>query len=156
MTVNYGLRYDRFDANFDDEDQVSPRLNVVWKIDDTTTAHAGYARYFVPPPVQDLTLADDQPLQRHHQRPGQPRRRRRRGSSAPTITTSALPAVTQLLRSASTGSTSRRKQLVDLGQFGIGPHPLPLQLPGAAPSTVRSSAHSTSRAASPASPTSRG
>ena len=58
VTVNYGLRYDRFDANFDDEDQVSPRVNVVWKIDDKTTAHVGYCRYFVPPPVQDLTLAD--------------------------------------------------------------------------------------------------
>ena len=56
VTVNYGVRYDRFDANFDNEDQVSPRLNLVWKIDNATTAHVGYARYFVPPPVQSLTL----------------------------------------------------------------------------------------------------
>jgi len=52
LTLNFGARYDRFDASFDHEDQVSPRVNLVWKIDPLTTAHAGYARYFVPPPVQ--------------------------------------------------------------------------------------------------------
>jgi outer membrane receptor protein involved in Fe transport len=52
LTLNYGLRYDRFDSNFDDESQFSPRVNLVWKIDKDTTTHVGYARYFVPPPVQ--------------------------------------------------------------------------------------------------------
>ena len=55
LTFNYGVRYDRFDANFDTEDQISPRANLVWKIDPRTTAHVGFARYFVPPPVQDVT-----------------------------------------------------------------------------------------------------
>ena len=52
LTFNYGLRYDQFDANFDHEDQLSPRANLVWKIDPATTTHIGYSRYFVPPPVQ--------------------------------------------------------------------------------------------------------
>jgi outer membrane receptor protein involved in Fe transport len=52
LTFNFGLRYDRFDANFDTEDQISPRANLVYKLDAATTAHAGYSRYFVPPPVQ--------------------------------------------------------------------------------------------------------
>jgi outer membrane receptor protein involved in Fe transport len=52
LTLNYGLRYDVFDANFDNENQFSPRINLVWKIDPTTTAHVGYSRYFVPPPIQ--------------------------------------------------------------------------------------------------------
>jgi outer membrane receptor protein involved in Fe transport len=52
LTLNYGARYDRFDANFDDEGQLSPRVNLVWQIDKSTTAHAGYSRFFVPPPVQ--------------------------------------------------------------------------------------------------------
>lgn len=51
-TLNYGLRYDRFDASFDHEDQVSPRVNLVYQLDKLTTAHAGYARYFAPPPIQ--------------------------------------------------------------------------------------------------------
>ncbi len=56
-TLNYGLRYDRFDASFDTEDQVSPCANLVWKIDQKNTAHVGYARYFVPPPVQNVTTS---------------------------------------------------------------------------------------------------
>ena len=52
LTLNYGLRYDLFDVSFDNEWQISPRANLVWKIDDATTAHIGYARYFMPPTLQ--------------------------------------------------------------------------------------------------------
>ncbi len=52
LTLNYGLRYDRFDVSFDHEGQVSPRANLVWQIDDATSAHLGYARYFMPPTLQ--------------------------------------------------------------------------------------------------------
>ena len=51
FTINYGLRYDAF-AAFDKENQLSPRVNGVWKPTDTTTIHAGYARYFSPPPFE--------------------------------------------------------------------------------------------------------
>ena len=51
LTVNYGLRYDAFSA-FDAENQLSPRVNAVWKPSETTTIHAGYARYFSPPPFE--------------------------------------------------------------------------------------------------------
>ena len=57
LTLNYGLRYDRFDSSFDQEDQVSPRVNLVWRATKATTVHAGYARYFQPPPVQFLNQA---------------------------------------------------------------------------------------------------
>jgi len=52
LTLNYGARYDRFDTNFADAGQLSPRVNLVYKLDDKTTAHAGYSRFFVPPPLQ--------------------------------------------------------------------------------------------------------
>ncbi|HEX4055901.1 MAG TPA: TonB-dependent receptor [Tepidisphaeraceae bacterium] len=52
LTVNYGARLDEFAANFDNEAQLSPRVNLVWKVNNTTTTHIGYSRYFVPPPVQ--------------------------------------------------------------------------------------------------------
>jgi outer membrane receptor for ferrienterochelin and colicins len=63
VTINYGLRYDAFHA-FDTENQLSPRINGVWKPTDTTTIHAGYARYFSPPPFelvasQDVALFDN-------------------------------------------------------------------------------------------------
>ena len=52
LVLNYGVRYDRFDTTFDHEDQFSPRANLVWQIDDDTSAHIGYARYFMPPTLQ--------------------------------------------------------------------------------------------------------
>jgi outer membrane receptor protein involved in Fe transport len=52
LTLNYGARLDEFAANFDNEAQVSPRVNLVWKATKDTTFHVGFARYFVPPPVQ--------------------------------------------------------------------------------------------------------
>jgi outer membrane receptor protein involved in Fe transport len=51
LTVNYGLRYDAF-AAYDAENQLSPRVNAVWKPADGTTIHAGFARYFSPPPFE--------------------------------------------------------------------------------------------------------
>ena len=53
VTVNYGVRFDAIDANTQ-ENQVSPRLNVVWQPNDYLTAHGGYARYFTPPPLAQV------------------------------------------------------------------------------------------------------
>ena len=50
LTVNYGLRFDQLNA-FRHENQLSPRVNLVWIPMDGTTVHAGYARYFSPAPV---------------------------------------------------------------------------------------------------------
>jgi outer membrane receptor protein involved in Fe transport len=62
LTLNYGLRYDHFSSDFDNQGQVSPRLNVVWKMDDNNTAHFGYSRYFVTPPPQNVTLSQVSPF----------------------------------------------------------------------------------------------
>ena len=51
VTLNYGLRFDQVNA-LRDENAVSPRVNLVWKPMDGTTLHAGYARYFTPPPFE--------------------------------------------------------------------------------------------------------
>ena len=51
VTVNYGLRFDQLDA-FRHENQLSPRVNLVWTPMEGTTLHAGYARYFSPPPFE--------------------------------------------------------------------------------------------------------
>lgn len=52
LTFNYGIRYDRFASSFDNEGQLSPRANLVWKPIRTTTFHIGYSRYFAPPSPQ--------------------------------------------------------------------------------------------------------
>jgi outer membrane receptor protein involved in Fe transport len=51
LTINFGGRLDFVNA-FSDENQLSPRLNVVYKPFESTTLHAGYARYFTPPPLE--------------------------------------------------------------------------------------------------------
>jgi hypothetical protein len=52
LTINFGARFDRFDVSFEHEGQLSPRINLVLQPDDATTAHIGYARYFMPPTLQ--------------------------------------------------------------------------------------------------------
>jgi outer membrane receptor protein involved in Fe transport len=49
LTLNAGLRFDQM-WQFVDANQLSPRLNLVYKPFAGTTFHAGYARYFTPPP----------------------------------------------------------------------------------------------------------
>ena len=51
LTLNYGLRFDQLNS-YRDEHQWSPRVNLVWKPFAGTTVHAGYARYFTPPPFE--------------------------------------------------------------------------------------------------------
>src|SRR6202022_1754394 len=59
VTFNFGARYVQF-AEFVSERQLSPRANLVWQPTETTALHAGYARYFTPPPfelVANTTIA---------------------------------------------------------------------------------------------------
>jgi len=51
LTLNYGLRYDRMDE-FVTASQLSPRASLLYNLTSSTTFHAGYARYFTPPPLE--------------------------------------------------------------------------------------------------------
>ncbi len=57
LTVNYGLRYD-LNNGYAREDQLSPRVNAVYALDRRTRLHAGYARYFTPPPLELIAPTD--------------------------------------------------------------------------------------------------
>jgi len=118
VTLNYGLRYDRYDANFDDEDQVSPRFNVVWKIDDKTTAHVGYARYFVPPPVQDITLAQINRFNGTTNAPASPNADAPRVERSNYYDVGISRQISKPFQLGIDGFYKQAKQLVDLGQFG--------------------------------------
>jgi outer membrane receptor protein involved in Fe transport len=52
VTVNFGARFDAYSPT--QENQLSPRINVVWQPNDWLVAHAGYARYFTPPPLAQV------------------------------------------------------------------------------------------------------
>ena len=49
LTLNAGLRFDQM-WQYVNANQLSPRVNLVYKPFTGTTFHAGYARYFTPPP----------------------------------------------------------------------------------------------------------
>ena len=51
LTLNYGARFDVVNA-FVNESQLSPRINLVYQPEESTTLHIGYARYFTPPPLE--------------------------------------------------------------------------------------------------------
>jgi outer membrane receptor protein involved in Fe transport len=51
LTLNSGLRFDGVNE-FTNANQLSPRVNAVWKATETTKVHAGYSRYFTPPPFE--------------------------------------------------------------------------------------------------------
>jgi outer membrane receptor protein involved in Fe transport len=56
LTINFGVRYDRV-AEYVHEGQASPRLNAVYQLGDDTMFHAGYSRYFTPPPLEGVQEA---------------------------------------------------------------------------------------------------
>ncbi len=51
LTINFGGRLDFVNA-FANENQLSPRINIVYRPFEGTALHAGYARYFTPPPLE--------------------------------------------------------------------------------------------------------
>lgn len=118
LTLNGGLRYDRFDTNFDHEGQLSPRVNAVYKLDDATTFHAGYSRYFVPPPVQNISPASIRLLDNTTNAPASP------GDNAPRVERSDYydvgisRQITKEFKVNVDGFYKFAHQLVDLGQFG--------------------------------------
>ncbi|HTV89939.1 MAG TPA: TonB-dependent receptor, partial [Stellaceae bacterium] len=57
VTVNYGGRFDVVNG-YTRGNQLSPRINTVWRATTTTTLHAGYASYFTPPPQELVSTAN--------------------------------------------------------------------------------------------------
>lgn len=53
LTINFGGRFDVADTVLT-ETQFSPRINIVYTPWSATTIHAGYARYFTPPPLENV------------------------------------------------------------------------------------------------------
>ena len=51
LTINYGVRFDKVDA-YVNEQQWSPRINLAYQLAKGTALHAGYSRYFTPPPQE--------------------------------------------------------------------------------------------------------
>ena len=57
FTANYGVRADLWSA-YITESQISPRVNFVYIPEQATKLHAGYGRYFTPPPLELIQAGD--------------------------------------------------------------------------------------------------
>ena len=53
-TATYGLRADAVVA-YVNQQQLSPRINTTYQLTHSTIAHAGYSRYFTPPPLEAVS-----------------------------------------------------------------------------------------------------
>jgi outer membrane receptor for ferrienterochelin and colicins len=117
LTLNYGVRFDQFDG-YRNENQVSPRANLVWLPTSSTTIHAGYSRYFSPPPFE---LVGTESIAKFANT-----------TAAPSVTDDTTPYAERanyfdagilqtLARGLSVGVDAyykRSKHLIDEGQFG--------------------------------------
>ena len=101
LTINAGGRFDVVNA-FDNENQLSPRLNIVYEPFTGTAFHAGYARYFTPPPLENVCKARSRSLPARLTSPPLPKIHRLRPSGRTTST----PVL--LKRSAKTGTSGGR------------------------------------------------
>jgi hypothetical protein len=54
LTLNYGLRFEGVQA-YTHDNALCPRLNLVYRLDKYTAFHAGYARYFDPPQLLNVS-----------------------------------------------------------------------------------------------------
>lgn len=57
LVVNGGLRWDQI-GGYLSENQLSPRLGMVYALSDAWTLHSGYARYFTPPATELISSTD--------------------------------------------------------------------------------------------------
>jgi len=119
------LRFDEFEG-YRTENQVSPRINAVWKATDSITFHAGYARYFTPPPFE---LIGGQSVQKFVAPTGSPLVT---SSAAPPTTGDTTPyaeradyydigysdKLTALLTMTVDGYYKLSTHMIDEGQFG--------------------------------------
>jgi len=97
---------------------LSPRANLVWKPDDKTSIHLGYARYFTPPSVQYIPLTT---IEKFHETSGSPYNFRDDPTHVERANYFDIGLSRQITPAWQTTVDSFYKSarnLIDLGQFG--------------------------------------
>ena len=117
VTLNTGLRGDVVDE-YTHEAQLSPRVNVVYRPFEGTTLHAGYSRYFNPPPFE---LVGNTTLARFLGTTAQPEVQRSspvKAERSHYFDVGVQQAVIPGLTPGVDGFYKRATNLIDEGQFG--------------------------------------
>jgi outer membrane receptor protein involved in Fe transport len=117
LTLNYGLRLDDYVA-YSSGNQLSPRVNLVWKPLPRTTVHAGYARYFSPPPFELVGTANVTPFNNTSAAFDQTLASTPQAERANYTDIGVLQKVSQQFTLGFDSYFKRSAQLIDEGQFG--------------------------------------
>ncbi|HTO43582.1 MAG TPA: TonB-dependent receptor [Burkholderiales bacterium] len=117
LTVNFGVRADLMNA-YVNAGQISPRIGMVYEFSPQTSMHAGYARYFTPPPTELITTANVNAFANTTNSPevftNDPVQPERSNYFDIGVVTSPVRGWTVGLD----GYYKRASELLDLGQFG--------------------------------------
>jgi len=117
LTINFGGRFDIVDE-YAHANQLSPRVSIVLQPTKSTTLHAGYARYFTPPPLE---LVQSQTLNQFVGTSNQPATLQNSAVKPERANYFDAGITEQFTRSFSMGIDSYYKtsrNLIDEGQFG--------------------------------------
>ncbi len=117
VTVNGGIRFDVYNG-FTSENQVSPRLNVVWQATPSTTVHAGYAHYFTPPPLENLSVVTINKFLNTTAEPAVTQDSPVRPERADYVDVGATQEFLPGLKVGLDGYLKYARDLIDEGQFG--------------------------------------
>ncbi len=117
LTVNFGVRYDKYQA-YSSGDQLSPRVNAVWTPLDGTVVHVGYARYFSPPPIELVSSSDVALFNNTTNAPAIPQDTTPIAERADYYDAGVSQQITAELKMGIDAYFKLSKDLIDEGQFG--------------------------------------
>ena len=117
LTLNAGLRFDQM-WQYVNANQLSPRLNVVYKPLDGTTFHAGYARYFTPPSQAIAAPANIAPFANTTAQPGTFQQNPVQPERSHYFDAGVVQQITPNLQVGIDAYYKVAKNLLDDGQFG--------------------------------------
>lgn len=117
LRLNYGVRFDLYDGVVRAV-QASPRFGLTWELFPKTKIHAGYARYFSPPPAELISSQDAAKFEHTSGAPAS----NFSGNPAPErsnyFDAGVLQEVLPGLNVAIDGYLKLARDLIDEGQFG--------------------------------------
>jgi outer membrane receptor protein involved in Fe transport len=117
LTLNVGMRFDQM-WQYVDANQLSPRLNFIYKPLEGTTLHAGYARYFTPPPQAIAAPANIAPFANTTAQPDTFQQSPVLSERSHYFDAGVVQQITPNLQVAIDAYYKISKDLLDDGQFG--------------------------------------
>ena len=118
-TFNLGVRYDQIQS-FYNEGQISPRLGVTYKLNQSNVFHANYSRLFTPPNVEQIAFTKVN-LQGTTAQPDDPTGFRPRAERSNYFEVGSYHALTNWATLELTAYYKRSHFQSDAGQFGTTP-----------------------------------